>query len=233
MNNILINDIDVEVIKKKIKNIRLTVHPPNGVVKLSVPYSMTDEEVRSFVRSKLTWIKKQKSKFKSQEREIIQEFISGEIHYFFGKEYILNVLETLGKQHVEIHKDRYINLYIRPNSTKEKREKVMVEWYRGELKSIIPEYIEKWEAIIGVKVEDWGVKLMKTRWGTCNVQAKRIWINLEFAKKDTSFLDYIIVHEMVHLLERKHNDNFKSYMDKFLPNWRKVQAELNGMTYEG
>lgn len=232
MKNIIIEDIDVEVAKKKIKNIRISIQPPDGKVKLSVPYNMNEDEVRIFLISKLSWIKKHKSKFKLQERQRPNEFLSGEIHYLFGKEYLLNVLEASGKQYVEIDADRYINLYIRQNSTKEKREKIMIQWYREELKKIIPKYIGKWEAVIGVKVEDWGVKLMKTRWGTCNIQAKRIWINLEFAKKDTIFLDYIIVHEMVHLLERKHNDNFKFYMDKFLPNWRKIQSELNGMVYE-
>lgn len=227
MNTMKINDMEIEVIKKNIKNIRLSVHPPYGRVRLAVPIRMNDEEIKDFLISKLAWIEKQKSRFKIQEAPIPDEFLSGENHCFFGNEYILNVLETTGKQHVKVYNNENINLYIRPNSTKEKREKLIIEWYREELKKVIPRYIEKWEPIIGVKVEDWGVKLMKTRWGTCNTQAKRIWINLELAKKNPRCLEYLIVHEMVHLLERKHNDNFRSYMDNFLPNWREIQAELN------
>lgn len=233
MYNIVINDIEIEVIKKKMKNIRLSVHPPDGRVRLAVPEKMGEEEIRIFAISKLSWIKKQKARFYLQEIQIPNQYVSGENHYFFGKPYLLNVLETSGKQYAEINDNKDINLYLRPKSTKEKRERVMIEWYREELKSIIPEYIEKWQPIIGVKVEDWGVKLMKTRWGTCNIQAKRIWINLELAKKNLRCLEYIVVHEMVHLLERKHNDNFRSYMDKFLPSWRRIQAELNGLIYEG
>ncbi len=157
--------------------------------------------------------------------------MSGESHYFLGNRYLLNVVEASIKPYVELN-NKYISLYIRPNSTKEKREKIMNEWYREQLKDMIPVYIEKWEAIIGVNVEEWGVKIMKTRWGSCNIKAHRIWINLELGKKNPRCLEYIVVHEMVHLLERKHNDRFKSYMDKFLPNWKSIKAELNGLIYE-
>lgn len=232
MNSIVINNIDIEIVKKKIKNIHLSVHPPNGRVRLAVPEKMDEEAIRIFAISKLSWIKKQKTKFHLQERQPAREFLSGESHYFFGTRYLLNVVETTGKQHVEIKSNKDINLYIRLNSTKEKREKIMIEWYREQLKNIIPEYIEKWESIIGVKVEDWGVRLMKTKWGSCNIRDKRIWINLELAKKNPRCLEYIIVHEMVHLLERKHNDRFRAYMDKFSPNWRNIKAELNGLIYE-
>ena len=232
MSNLVISDIDIELVKKKIKNIHLSVHPPDGRVRLAVPEKMDEDAIRIFAISKLSWIKKQKSKFHLQERQTAREFLSGESHYFLGDRYILNVLETTGKQYVELKNKKDINLYVRANSTKEKREKVMTEWYREQLKDIIPKYIEKWEPVMGVKVEDWGVKLMKTRWGSCNIQAKRIWINLELAKKNPRCIEYIIVHEMVHLLERNHNDRFKAYMDKFLPNWRSVKAELNGLIHE-
>ena len=125
-----------------------------------------------------------------------------------------------------------MDLYVRPGHTKEKRERIVSQWYREELKRLIPEYIEKWEDTIGVTVNEWGIKLMKTKWGTCNEQDKRIWINLELAKKNPRCLEYIIVHEMVHLLERHHNDRFKAYMDEFLPNWKSIRDELNEMIYE-
>lgn len=232
MSTIKVSNIDIEIIKKKIKNIHLSVHPPNGRVRLAVPEKMDDEAIRIFAISKLSWIKKQKSKFHLQERLTPREFLSGESHYFLGTRYLLNVLETSGKQYVELKNNKEINLYARPNSSKEKREKIMIEWYREQLKSIIPEYIEKWEPKMGVKVGDWGVKLMKTKWGSCNIQKKRIWLNLELAKKNPRLIEYIVVHEMVHLLERKHNDRFIGYMDKFLPNWKGMKAELNGLIYE-
>lgn len=132
---------------------------------------------------------------------------------------------------MEISK-KQINLFIRPDSTKEQRERILLEWYRSELKKQIPGLISKWENIIGVKVNSWGVKLMKTRWGTCNPKAKRIWINLELAKKSPRCLEYIIVHEMVHLLEKHHNKRFYAFMKQFLPNWREIKAELNGLKLE-
>lgn len=232
MNDIVINDIEIEVIRKNIKNVHLSVHPPNGRVRLAVPQKMEEEAIRLFAISKLSWIKKQRSKYNLQERQSVREFLSGESHYFMGTRYLLNVVETSGKQYVELKNKKYINLYVRPNSTKEKRERIMSQWYRNQLKMLIPEYIEKWEEIIGVKVEEWGVKLMKTKWGTCNVEAKRIWLNLELAKKNPRCLEFITVHEMVHLLERKHNERFKAYMDKFLPNWQSIRDKLNDLIYE-
>lgn len=228
MNKIIIEDIEIELIRKNIKNIRLSVHPPEGRVRLAVPNKLAEEAIRFFIISKLPWIRKHQGKIQSQNSQPAKEYLSGESHYFMGFRYLLNVIETKEKQRVELRNDKYMDLYIRQGHTMDKCKKVVNEWYRKELKSLIPEYIDKWEGIMGVKVEDWCVKLMKTRWGTCNVIDKRIWINLELAKKNPRCLEYIIVHEMVHLLERKHNDKFKAYMDKFLPNWKSIKEELNG-----
>jgi hypothetical protein len=233
MDKITIGNIDIDLIRKNIKNIHLSVYPPDGRVRLAVPERMNDEAVRLFATSKLAWITKQRKKFSEQDRQTAREFVSGESHYYFGTRYLLNVVETTGKQHIELRGNKYIDLYVRPESTVEKREKIMSDWYRQSLKKIIPAYIKKWEAIMGVTVNDWGVKLMKTRWGTCNVQDKRIWINLELAKKNPQCLEYIIVHEMVHLLERHHNEKYKAYMDKFLPNWKSIKDELNGFQRSG
>ena len=232
MNNIVINDIDIEVIKKNIKNVHLSVHPPAGRVRLAAPENMDEETIRLFAISKLSWIKKQRKEFDTQERQSVREFLSGESHYFMGTRYLLNVIESSEKQRVELRNKKYMDLYVRPGHTIEKRERIVSQWYREELKRLIPEYIEKWEDTIGVTVNEWGVKLMKTKWGTCNEQDKRIWINLELAKKNPRCLEYIIVHEMVHLLERHHNDRFKAYMDEFLPNWKSIRDELNEMIYE-
>ena len=232
MNNIVINDIEIEVIKKNIKNVHLSVHPPAGRVRLAAPENMDEEAIRLFAISKLSWIKKQRKEFDTQERQSVREFLSGESHYFMGSRYLLNVIESSEKQRVELRNKKYMDLYVRPGHTKENRERIVSQWYREELKSLIPEYIEKWEDTIGVTVNEWGIKLMKTKWGTCNEQDKRIWINLELAKKNPRCLEYIIVHEMVHLLERNHNDKFKAYMDEFLPNWKSIRDELNEMIYE-
>ena len=232
MNNITINGITIKVIKKNIKNIRLSVHPPDGQVRLAIPEKMDDIAINEFVMSKISWIEKHKSNFILQDKQQEKTFISGEEHLYSGNKYILKVLETSGKQYVELDNEKNLNLYIRPNSTIEKREQLINQWYREQLKRLIPDYIDKWQPIIGVKVEEWGVKLMKTRWGSCNTQAKRVWINLELAKKRPRCLEYIIVHEMVHLLERGHNSRFYGYMDKFLPQWKSIKAELNGMIYK-
>lgn len=230
MTKITIDDIEIEVTKKNIKNIRLSVHPPNGQVKVSAPKRMTDEGIRLFVVSRLSWIKKQRLRFENQEKIPEMEYISGESHYYFGQRYLLNVIYgSTNKSNIEIRNDEYIDLHVKIGSDKEKREKVMKEWYRKELKAVIPEVIDKWEKIMNLKVNDWGVKQMKTRWGTCNINAKRIWINLELVKKPHHCLEYIVVHEMAHLIERGHGERFKAIMDKYYPNWRKVKAELNGM----
>ena len=232
MNNIVINDIEIEVIKKNIKNVHLSVHPPAGRVRIAAPENMDEEAIRLFAISKLSWIKKRRKEFDTQERQSVREFLSGESHYFMGSRYLLNVIESSEKQRIELRNKKYMDLYVRPGHIKEKRERIVSQWYREELKHLIPEYIKKWENTIGVTVNEWGVKLMKTKWGTCNEQDKRIWINLELAKKNPRCLEYIIVHEMVHLLERHHNDRFKAHMDEFLPNWKSIRDELNEMIYE-
>ena len=158
--------------------------------------------------------------------------MSGESHYYQGKRYLLNVVYTNKKQRVIIRKNSQIDLYVREGSTKEQRKRVMMEWYRSELKKQIPALIGKWEKKIGVSVNSWGVKLMKTKWGTCNPKDKRIWFNLELAKKNPRCLEYIVVHEMIHLLEKHHNEKFYAYLEQFFPNWKEIKSELNGLIFE-
>ncbi|NLX61864.1 MAG: M48 family metallopeptidase [Tissierellia bacterium] len=233
MEKIIINNIEIELTKKNIKNLHLSVHPPDGRVKISAPQYMDTDTIRLFAISKLSWIRKQQKKFINQERQPEREYVSGESHYFLGQRYLLNVIYTnKRKQGVEIRNKKYIDLYVRENTPKHLRERVMTEWYRRELKKLIPPIIAKWEPIIGVEVNEFGVKKMKTRWGSCNPKAKRIWLNLELVKKSPTCIEYVVVHEMVHLLEKSHNERFIAYMDKFLPNWRAIKAELNGLIYE-
>lgn len=222
-----IGGFKVDVVRKDIKNIHLSVYPPEGRVRIAAPLDVEDENIRLFIISKLPWIKKSQRKFQYQDRQPKRAFLERESHYFEGRRYLLNVIEHNAPAKVVIRNKTYMDLYVRPGATKEQCQKVLNEWYRKQLKGKIPVIIEKWEKIIGVNVLDCSVKLMKTRWGTCNVEKKRILINLELAKKPLSCLEYIVVHEMIHLLERHHNERFLYYMNQFMPRWKSLKEELN------
>lgn len=223
---IKLKDLDVEVIQKNIKNVHLSVYPPNGRVKVSAPRTMAIDTIRVFLISKLAWIKKQQEKLRKQERETERDYIDRESHYFNGNRYLLKIVETSGPARVEL-KARIIELYIRPGASIEKRQAVLNAWYRQHLKNAIPKIIQKYEKSIKVQVREFGIKKMKTKWGACNPAAQRIWLNLELAKKPPECLEYIVVHEMVHLLERRHNSRFVSFMNVFMPNWSYCKDELN------
>ena len=227
MHQITVNNIEIDVVRKDIKNIHLAVYPPHGRVRIAIPLTTDDESVRLFVISKLAWIKKQRTTFEEQPRQSEREFLTGESHYYWGQRYLLNVIYQNGHPKVILRNKNKIDLYVREGSSQEQRKRVMTEWYRRQLKQVIPQYTSKWENIIGVDVKDWGVKLMKTKWGSCNIEARRVWLNLELAKKPVHCLEYILVHEMVHFLERYHNDNFIALIDKFMPLWKSYRAELN------
>ncbi len=227
MHQITVNDLIVDVVRKNIKNLHLAVYPPNGRVRVAVPLLVDDEAVRLAVISKLGWIKRQQIKFAEQERQSKREYVSGESHYFQGNRYLLNVIYSDETPRVVICNNTRVDLYVRPGSDTDQRERVLLAWYRKQLKEIVPSLMTKWETTIGVQASDWGIKQMKTKWGTCNIEAGRIWLNLELAKKPIRCLEYIVVHELVHLLERHHNDHFTALMDKYLPSWRFLREELN------
>ncbi|PKO04927.1 MAG: metal-dependent hydrolase [Chloroflexi bacterium HGW-Chloroflexi-3] len=227
MHYISISDIEIEVERKDIKNMHLSVNPPDGWVRIAIPMNIDDDAVRLFVISKLSWIHKQQRKFDAQPRQSEREMVSGESHYYFGDRYLLNVVYQKGHPKVVIRNKTYIDLYVREGSDLSQRKKVFTEWYRRQLKERIPPLLSKWEEFIGITVDDWQVKQMKTKWGTCNIEERRIWINLELAKKPERCLEYIIVHEMIHLLERHHNERFIALMDQYMPNWRLNRDELN------
>jgi predicted metal-dependent hydrolase len=226
MQEIQLGNITVEVTQKDIKNVHLSVYPPFGQVKIAAPERMDLDTIRIYAISKLSWIRKQQAKIKSQKREAPREYLTKESHYYFGKRYLLKVVEHNSSPEIKL-KHNTIELYIRPATSTEKRKEILEEWYRAKLKVKIPELISKWEIVMGVNVNDFGIKKMKTKWGTCNIGAKRIWLNLELAKKPVSCLEYIIIHEMTHLLERNHNTRFVALMNSFLPNWKEVKEELN------
>lgn len=226
---IAISNMEIDVIRKNIKNMHLAVYPPTGRIRLSAPVNTDPEVVRLFAISKLGWIKKHVKNFQEQPRESEREFISGESHYVKGKRFLLEVVEQSGVPQVSLKGNKTLILKIKPQATREEKAKVIKEWYRKQLKAEIPELISKWEKRIGVTSNEWGVRHMRTKWGACNIEEKRIWINLELAKKPTICLEYIIVHELVHLLERNHNERFVSFMNEFMPKWRLHRDELNSL----
>ena len=226
MQQIHLGDMVVEVTQKDIKNVHLSVYPPIGQVKIAAPVRMNLDTIRIYAISKLSWIRKQQTKIKKQKRESQREYITRESHYYLGKRYLLKVIEHNKRRKVCL-KQNTIELYIKPGTNTEKRKEIIEDWYRKQLKEIIPKYITKLEKKMNVQVKEIGIKKMKTKWGTCNIEAKRIWLNLELAKKPIHCLEYIIIHEMTHLLERNHNTRFVSLMNNLLPNWKDVKEELN------
>lgn len=223
---IKISEFIIEVEKKNIKNVYLRVCPPDGRIKLSSPKSVSVESLRQFVISKEDWIRKKIKKVRSQVRTPRLEYVTGESHYVQGRKYSLNLFEVNSTPAVLLRDTGSLELYVRPGSDRSKREKVLREWYRELLKNQIPGFISNWERELGVTVREWGVKKMKTRWGTCNTKARRIWLNLELAKRPEGLSDYVVLHEMVHLKERLHNDRFRFFLDKHMPDWRDREQEL-------
>lgn len=217
----------MEVVRKPIKNLHLSVHPPEGRVRVSAPLRIEDEAVRLAVVSRLRWIRRHQKTFADQPRQSQREMVSGESHYFMGRRYRLRVLEHDGPNRVSRNGNSELTMMVRPGTGRDKRERFLNDWYRRHMKSLVPELISQWQPVIGVQVADWGIKKMKTRWGSCNIRDHRVWLNLELAKKPPHCLEYVLVHEMVHLLERRHNDRFKELMDKFMPQWRLYRGELN------
>ncbi len=217
----------MEVVRKDIKNLHLAVYPPHGRVRVAVPLRTSDETVRLAVISRLGWIRRQQDSMEQQPRQSQREMVTGESHFVQGRRHRLDVIEQAAPASVVIRNSKTLELRIRPGTNREKREQVLQRWYRRLLRDQIPELQAKWESVIDVEVAACGIKRMKTKWGTCNVEARRIWLNLELAKKPPACLEYILLHEMVHFLERHHNDRFRAYMDEFMPQWRVHRDELN------
>ena len=225
-NTIELGDICLDVIHKNIKNVHLSVHPPNGRVTISAPMQMDLETIRLFSIQKLGWIRKQQAKFENQKREPLREYVSRESHYYLGQRYLMKVVEHNAASKVVL-KHNSIELYVRKGATIAQKEDVLHGWYRQQLRELIPQYVAKFEKKMNVKVSDIRIRSMKTKWGTCNHEAKRIWLNTELAKKPFESIEYVLVHEMVHLIERNHNEKFIAYMDELLPKWKHLRENLN------
>ena len=225
-SKITVSNLDIFIDRKDIKNLHIGVYPPLGRIRVATPLRLDDEAVRLAVISRLAWIKKQKNNFLNQPRQSQREMVSGESHYLFGQRYLLDVIYQNGKHEI-IKKHSKLELHVKPNTTLQNRLLVLQEFYRSKLKTELEKLIDKWENNIGIKLNSYEVKKMKTKWGSCNIEKKKILLNLELAKQPIECIEYIIAHEMMHLLERHHNDNFKSLMEKYLPNWRKRKETLN------
>ncbi|NGO62475.1 M48 family metallopeptidase [Rhizobium daejeonense] len=222
-----VSGLYVEVVRKKIKNLHLAVYPPDGMVRVAVPLQTTNESIRLAIISRLGWIKRKQAEFERQPRQSERQFVTGESHYFKGRRYILEVFERSKKPSVELKNNSKILLSVRPGTPKEARSKIMADWYRCHLREQVPALLDKWQPVIGKEASGWRIQKMKTRWGSCNIASKRILVNLELAKKPPECLEYIVVHELIHLLERHHNENFRALMDRFLPRWRLWRDLLN------
>jgi predicted metal-dependent hydrolase len=226
MNTIELGNIAVDVVLKDIKNIHLSVHPPTGKVRISAPARMNVDTIRLFAISKLGWIKQQQHKLREQERETPREYLDRESHYLWGKRYLLKVSESDEPPTVELTQNRLL-LRCRRGTDLAKRQTLIDQWYRDQLRQAVPPLLAKWEPLTGTKVDRVFVRQMKTKWGTCNPPAATIRLNTDLAKKPRECLEYIIVHEMLHLLEPTHNARFIALMDQFMPKWKLCRDMLN------
>lgn len=220
------NDIEVELSFKDIKNVHLRVHPPYGRVTLSAPENMDKEHLRVYVSTKLGWIRREKKKITSQKREPEYLYITNESHYFFGKRYLLKIIESDNQSKVVLHHSK-IEIIVPDGSDKDYIKNKLYQWYRKQLRQFLFEKIEFYKDKMNVSPESFGIRKVKTKWGSCNDSAKTIWFNIELAKKPKECIEYIVVHELVHLKERRHNKDFILLMNKYYPNWQLRKKELN------
>jgi predicted metal-dependent hydrolase len=227
VHQITVSGVEVSVLRKAIRHLRLGVYPPYGTVRLAAPIGASDEEIELLIANRLPWIKRQQARFEGRPRPTSQEMVSGECHYFLGQPYVLHVIERQGSARVSIHGTDAIELSVRPSSSLADRARALEHWYREQLKELVPPLLAAWQPRMRVEAAQWGIRKMRTRWGSCNIRARRIWLSLELARKPAVCLEYVVVHELVHLLERRHNQRFVAYMDQFLPTWRLARAELN------
>ena len=225
-SHLTVRGIPIEVVYKDIKNLHIGVYPPAGRVRVAAPARLDDDRVRLAVIHRLAWIKQQRRQFQDATRQTPREMVTGESHYVWGKRLRLKVIERPGRAHVEVDGDRLL-LYVPVGADQAARTKALQRWQRSELRRTVPSLIEHWEPAIGHRVPRWGIKRMKTKWGSCNRQTGRIWINLELAKKHPQSLEYVVVHEMAHLLEPNHGQRFAKLMDSLMTDWRIRRDALN------
>jgi predicted metal-dependent hydrolase len=218
--------ISVEVVFKDIKNLHLSVYPPTGRVRISAPERMKLDTIRIYAISKLNWIKRQRTRLQGQERETPREFLDRESHYVWGRRYLLQIIETEAASSVQLCHGKMF-LRVHPRTSDDSKHAIIGQFYRDQIKVVVPAILEKWEPVMGVTVDKLYLRLMKTKWGSCNPRTRAIRLNSELAKKPEECLEYVVVHEMIHFFERHHGDRFISLMDKFVPRWRHYREQLN------
>jgi len=218
----------VEVSRKNIQHAYIRVNRSDGRVRISAPLHLDDEALRLAIAERLHWIRRQRRRAAERDEPPAPAMVSGEIHYVQGRPYELDVVEHAGRPGVRLMDDRVVELRCRPGAETAKRHAVLEKWYRQRLKDAVSPLVRQWEPVMGVQVAEWRIKRMKTRWGSCSIGDRRIWLNLDLARRPPECLEYVLVHEMVHLLERRHSPRFYAYLDRFLPEWRVYRERLNG-----
>jgi predicted metal-dependent hydrolase len=224
--------IEVELIQKDIKNIHLAVYPPDGRVRLAAPRDVNTKTLELYVMSKIPWIRKQQRKFIRMDRPSPRQYLDRESHYLFGKRYLLRVHETdhpYRYPRIEIRSKDYIEMYVKEDFDEVKKAELLKEWYRAKLKDLLTELVPKWEKVLGVQSNQVKVHTMKTKWGSCNTENGNVLFNIELAKKSVDCIEYVVVHELLHLIERNHNDNFKALLKKHVPTWEDKKSRLNAL----
>jgi predicted metal-dependent hydrolase len=221
-----LGEFSADVLRKDIKNVHLSVYPPDGRVRISAPLHMELDTIRVFAITKLAWIKSQQRKMLAQERETPREYLDRESHYVWGKRYLLELVEKDASPSIEL-KHSTLVLRLRPGTDEARRQEILDAWYREQIKAVMPQLIAKWEPLMGVKAGRVFVQRMKTKWGSCNPATRSIRINTDLAKKPPECLEYIVVHELAHLIEPTHNARFTALMELFMPKWRHLKEELN------
>jgi predicted metal-dependent hydrolase len=221
-----VRGINIDVVYKDIKNLHIGVYPPIGRVRVAAPDRLDEEQIRLAVIKRLPWIKRQRQQLQDAARQSPREMVTGESHYVWGVRHRLKVIERPGRAHVEVDGGRLL-MYVSVGTDTDARIKLLQDWQRRQLRHTVPPLIAQWERVVGRKVPRWSVRRMKTKWGSCNRETGHIWFNLELAKKHPLCLEYIVVHEMTHLLERNHGERYTKLMDEFLPDWRSRRDQLN------
>ncbi len=227
MTVITLSDLSAEIEWKAIKNVHLTIYPPDARIHVSAPLAMTEDAVRLFLITKLPWIRQRVSQILDQNRQTPREYVSGENHYYKGQRYRLKVVYDHIPAKVEVQGNEYLVLHVRKNCPLERRAEILKEWYRAELKKLLPALIAKWEKILDVRANKWEVKQMKTLWGSCNHRTQNLIFNLELIKKPLHCIEYIVVHELLHIKVRLHNEEFTTLLSRYFPNWKLLKEELN------
>jgi predicted metal-dependent hydrolase len=228
-SQIQLGDLDVLVVRKAVKNIHLGVYPPDGRVRIAVPSAMSDTLVRARIAERLPWIRRQQARFGGQARESLREMVNGESHWYLGRRYRLRVVQSPHMRGVRLPDHSTLELHCPPGAGASERRAVLEDWYREQLRATAAPLVKEWADKMGVTVADWRIRKMKTKWGSCGIEGRRIWLNLELAKKPRRSIEYVVIHELAHLRVRRHGDDFRALLDETLPNWEHVRAELGAL----